>query len=324
LLVEDNKPVLYDEDRRIGEVEFHKANPAVDELLEQEIGTGDKFRDVASVNSEGGMAIAYSNECSLQDLGEDCLFCGLNIRAKDGSANKVFLKSPKQIAAAYTLARKAGTGNHLRISGGFVPERRELEYYLDAVEAIREGAGYNDLYVSTIIGAPNDLSIIHKYKEAGVSVLSNNLEVWDKDIFKAICPGKDKRNGGWRHWVDSLEYAVGVFGKGNIHTTIVAGLEPKQGILDGIEYLASKGIICHFSQFRPIPGTKLEGYRSPEAAWHWDLVVKGADIYRRYGFTTNQLYAGPASGRPTFNVFRINAGEFVDNKLPQWKFPNLD
>jgi len=150
------------------------------------------------------------------------------------------------------------------------------------------------------------------------------LEVWDKDIFKAICPGKEKRNGGWKHWVESLEYAVGVFGKGNVHSTLVAGLAPKQTTLEGIEYLASKGIICHFSQFRPLPGTPLEGYRSPEASWHWDLILKGAEIYRRYGFSTNQLYAGPASGRPTFDVFRINAGEFVGDQLPHWKFPSLD
>lgn len=318
LVVEDNKPVLYDENRRIGEITFHKAHPVSDALLP----TGEKVRDIANVNQQGGIHVMYSNECSLKDQGEDCLFCGFNERAKDGSASKVLLKSPRQVADAYHLARKADVGNHFRITGGFVPERREAEYYLDVADTIRER--YSSFYGVVVIGAPADLSIIHRYKEAGFLNISTNIEVWDKHIFAAMCPGKEKRNGGWQHWLDSLLYSVDVFGKGNVHTNLVGGLEPKDSALEGIEFLASKGIICHFSAFRPEIGTPLEGYRSPEASWHWDLLDKGTDIFRRYGFTALQLYSGPASGPHSGEVFRIKEGDFDGNKLANWKFPSVD
>lgn len=319
LVVEDGKPVLYDETTRIGEISFNKGNP----VSEQTLSTGEKVRDIVNVTALGGLHVTYSTECSLKDLGEDCFFCAVNERAKDGERNPVLLKTPKQVAEAYDIARKAGAANHFRITGGFVPERRELEYYLDVADAIR--AKHSSFYGCAVVGAPADLSVLPKYREAGFANISTNIEVWDKNLFAAICPGKEKRNGGYKHWVESLERSVDVFGKGNVHSTIVGGLEPKESTLEGIEYLASKGVICHFSAFRPEKGTPFFGYRSPEASFHWDILDKGTEIYRRYGFTTLQLQSGPASGPHSAQLFQIKNGEFGDDgRLTQWKFPTLD
>jgi hypothetical protein len=318
LVVENGRPILYNDKNAVGEIRFVNPHPVSQQLL----SSGEKVRDIVNVNVQGGIHVTYSNECSLKDNGEDCLFCAFNERAKDGSYNKVLLKTPRQVAEAYTIARNAGTGNHIRITGGFVPERRELEYYLDVGDAIREN--HDSFYGVAVVGAPADLSILPKYKEAGFDNISTNIEVWDRNLFAAICPGKEKRNGGWQHWVDSLEASVEIFGKGNVHSTIVGGLEPKEITLEGIEYLASKGIVCHFSAFRPEKGTALEGYRSPEASFHWELLDRGTDIYRRYGFTTRQMFSGPASGPHSADVFRIKAGQFEGDYLTQWKFPSID
>jgi hypothetical protein len=318
LKVEGEALVLYDDGKPLGEVGFPETHP----LTEQHLSNGELFRHIANISNEGGISVAYSSECSLKDRGEDCLFCSINERAKDGVLNKVLIKSPKQVAEVYHLARQAGVGNFFRITGGFVPERRELEYYLDVADAIKER--YSSFYGVGIIGAPSDFSVLHKYKEAGFTNISHNLEVWDRNIFALICPGKEKRNGSWQHWVNSLEYAVDVFGKGNVHTNIVGGLAPKESTLEGIEYLASKGIVCHFSVFHPEIGTPLEGYRSPEASWHYDLVDRATDIFRRYGFTTLQMHSGPASGPYHGQVFRIKNGEFEGDTLDQWLYPALD
>jgi biotin synthase-related radical SAM superfamily protein len=249
------------------------------------------------------------------------MFCAVNERAKDGARAQVLVKTPRQVAEAYDLARKAGLGNHFRITGGYVPERRELEYYLDVADAIHEK--YNDFYGVAIIGAPEDLKIVEKYKEAGFKNISHNIEVWDRHLFAALCPGKEKRNGGWQHWVDALEYSVGVFGRGNVHSNIVGGLGPIDSTLEGIEYLASKGIVCHFSVFRPEEGTPLKGYRSPEAEWHFRLVDEATTIFQRYGFNTQQMYSGPASGPHAGEVFRIKQGLFTGDSLDQWSYPAL-
>jgi uncharacterized Fe-S cluster-containing radical SAM superfamily protein len=319
LIVEDDQPVLYDDGRRLGAIKFYQPYSFLDEKL----STGEKFRDIASVTLEGQFGVAYSNECSLQDSGETCLFCSINVRTReDGTRPEPFLKSPKQIAEAYAIARKHGTGNQFKISGGFIPERRELEHYLDVVELIVPQHENN--YIDTVIGAPADLKILDKYKEAGVKVMDLHLEIWDKNIFSALVPGKEKRNGGWQHWVDATEYAVELFGKGFVHSKIVAGLEPKQSVLEGVEYFASKGVVMKVGAFRPQIGTPLEGYQSPTAEWHWDLVQKVAEIWHRYGFTTEHIHAGSHPGRPVSDAYEIKAGSFEGDYLPQWKYPSLD
>ncbi len=318
LKAEDGEAVLYKDSERIGAVEFNRHHPA----SEQRLSTGEKVRDIVNVTQFGGLHVMYSNECSLKDLGEDCLYCAFNERAKDGERYKVLLKTPKQVAEAYDIARQAGTANHFRITGGFVPERRELEYYLDVADAIHDK--YDSFYGCAVIGAPADLNVLPKYKEAGYSTVSTNIEVWDKNIFAAMCPGKEKRNGGWQHWVDTLLASVEVFGRGNVHSTIVGGLEPVESTLAGIEFLASRGVVCHFSSFRPEKGTPLAGYRSPEASWHWDLMDRATDIYQRHGFTTLQMHNGNAAGPHSAQVHQIKSGEFVGDKLLPWKFPAID
>lgn len=317
LVVEDGTPVLYDEERRVGPIRFIVA-PI---LSQRKLSGGETFRSIGNLNPEGGFSVAYSSECSLKDKGEDCWFCAVNERSKDPACNKVLIKSARQVAEAYDLARREGLGNHFRITGGYIPERRELEYYLDVAEAIREK--HEDFYGVAIIGAPDDIAIVEKYKEAGFKNISHNIEVWNRHLFSAICPGKEKRNGGWQHWVDALEHSVEVFGWGNVHSNLVGGLEPLDSALEGIEYLASKGVVVHFSVFRPEVGTPLEGYRSPEAEWHYRLVDKATTIFRRYGFNTLQMYSGPASGPHAGEVFRIKEGLFEGETLTQWKYPAL-
>ncbi len=319
IVVEENEAVLYNDNTRIGVITFPEAlNP----VLNTKLSNGENFRSVMGLTKHGGVNVGYSKECSLKDLGEDCLFCKINIGDGKYGDRKNLILNPKIVAEAYDLARKSGVGNHFRISGGFVPERRELEYYIDVAEEIKKT--YDDFYGAAIIGAPNDLSVLAKYKEAGYSRISHNIEVWDKNLFAHICPGKDKRNGGWQHWIDSLEAAVEIFGRGKVHAHLVGGLEPKSSLLEGVEYLASKGIVGTFSRFHPETGTPLEGYRSPNADFHWEVVDKATDIFIRYGFTMDELAGGPGSGFQGSDVYLIKTGHFNGDKLIPWKYKELE
>ncbi len=319
LVIEDGIPVLYDEKNPIGEISFSDKdnNP----LLDAKLSDGQPFKSVMSLNEEGGgVSVGYSKECSLKETGEDCLFCTINVGEGKYTDRTSPILTPKLVAEAYDLARKAGYANHFKISGGFIPERREVEQYVDVIEEIRKK--YPDAYACAVIGAPADLSVLEKYKEAGYSYISTNLEVWHPDSFRLIVPGKEKRNGGRQHWIRSLEATAEIFGKGHAHSSIIGGLEPKSYTLEGIEYLASKGVIAQLNRFRPISETPLEGYRSPTADFHWELADKTTDIYIRYGFTLTEL-TGKHSHTLTQDLFRIKTGDFEGGKLTPFKYPLL-
>lgn len=284
------------------------------DYYELKTSDGMAMHNVASYRREGTLFVAYSNECFLKEKGQDCQFCNINA-TKDtyGKSEGIDWKYPKQIGETAAAAYQQGA-RHITISGGFVPERREVDYYFDVAEAIREHTGLEDFNGTAVIGAPLDLSVIDRYKEVGYRTIAMNIEVWDKDIYKAICPGKDVYCGGWDHWVKALEYAVDVFGYGRVRSNIVGGLDSKQSTLEGVEYLASKGVVCFVGPWCPNPGSLLEGHRSPEPEWHFDMAKKVAAIFKRAGFTLEQLY--DCSANPTLmchDIYKIEAGIFPLN-----------
>jgi hypothetical protein len=291
----------------------HKGNEVTKiDFIERPRYYGLKTSDGTDMNTvavnylDGHAFVAYSNECFLKDKGQDCLFCNINA-TKDNYGEKqgINWKYPRQIGETIAEAYKEGF-KHLTISGGFIPERREVDYYLDVAESIKEYTGLDDFNGTACIGAPRDLTVIEKYKDVGFSTLATNLEVWDRNFFKAYCPGKEEHCGGRDHWIKSIEYAVKVFGFGKVRSFLVGGLETKQTTLEGIEYLASRGVVVLTSPWCPNPGSALEGHRSPGWEWHMDVAFKNAAILRKYGLTFDHLYnATAASNYPVHDIYRI-------------------
>ena len=113
----------------------------------------------------------------------------------------------------------------------------------------------------------------------------------------------------------ALEHAAKVFGYGKVRSNIVAGIEPKNSTLEGVEYLASKGVICLAGAWCPNPGSALEGHRTPEPEWHLDMAYKVYNIFKKSGFTYEQLY--DCNAEPTtlcHDLYKIN-----DELLPIFK-----
>jgi hypothetical protein len=285
---------------------------------------GTSMRTVAVHNTDGVVFVAYSNECSLQATSKDCLFCNINAtKASFGEAQGVKWKYPKQIGETVAAAYKEGN-RHVTISGGFVPERREVDYYLDVAEAIQTHTGLEDFNGTACIGAPKDLSVINKYKEAGFRTLAINIEVWNEHFFKAYCPGKDKECGGQKHWIDALEYAVDVFGRGRVRSNMVGGLEPKEYTLEGIEYLTSKGILAIAPGWNPNPGSALEGHRGPVPEWHVDLAKKTYAIYKKQGYTWDEIYdANAAPLTLVHDIYRIEEARLPVFGNAAFKVPEI-
>lgn len=288
---------LVSKEQSLGEVKFHP-RPA---FYDSATSDGTPMNTVAvyrpdHLPTSGHLFVVYSNECSYKEKGEDCLFCNINF-TKDTYAEKegIFWKTPRQIAETVAAAHKEGLLNHLTVTGGVIAERRELEYYLDVAEEIRAKTGLDDFNGTATVAAPVDLTNIDRLKEAGYRTIAMNIEVWDENIYRTICPGKANGSAGWSHWVRALEYAVKVFGHGRVRSNIVAGLEPKKKTVEGLEYLASKGIVGTFTVWCPNPGSGLEGHRPPKASWYVDLAEELVSIWRKNGFSYAQIYDAHAS-----------------------------
>ncbi len=292
LALDGERFVLAEGDHELFEVGFHP-RPAFYDLKTSD---GKAMQTIAIASPDGHIFIVYSNECSYKDRGEDCLFCNIN-HTKNVFHDKygVGWKTPGQIAETVAAARSEGLFRHLTVTGGVIPERRELDYYLDVAEAIREKTGLDQFNGTATVAAPLDLGNLDRFKEAGFRTTAMNLEIWDKRIYEVICPGKARSSGGWDHWVRALEHAVRVFGHGRVRSNFVAGIEPKARTLEGLEVLAEKGVVSTFTVWCPNPGSELRGHRAPEPGWYLDLAEKLVTIWKKHGITYDHVYDSNAS-----------------------------
>lgn len=251
---------------------------------------GKDMSRIVQARSKGRLSITYSNECALLDKGMDCLFCNINdTKRRFGELDHIEWKNPQEIGETVAEGYREGYRG-FNLTGGFIPERREVKYYLDVIEAVKEHTGIEDVHGMACVGAPSDLSVIEKYKEAGYQHIATNIEIWDENIFKAICPGKEQLCGGRQNWINVLKKEVEVFGKGNVRSCLVAGIEPKESLMEGVEYLASLGVIACPNIWKPCIGSALEGHRSPITEWHEEVVERTYQIYKKYGFNLEQFY----------------------------------
>jgi hypothetical protein len=244
---------------------------------------GKPMREIGMLLTDGCVEVWYSNECAFKERNEECMFCGINTRPQD-----TFLKTSRQLAEVAKAAFDEGVARRVDFTGGVIAERREIEYYCDAIEAIRDALGGREIISSACVAAPRDFTNISRLKEAGFTNITINMEIWDENIFKTICPGKERTVGRDR-WVEALSYASDVFGFGHIRCNFVTGIEPKHKTLEGIERLAAIGVVGNPNLFSPAPGTPLEGTRCPTPEWNMDLQQKAYAVMRKHGLTFEQV-----------------------------------
>jgi len=270
----------------VTELSFHK-RPA---YYSRTTSDGKPMSYIGELYRKRALFVAYSNECSYKDAGEDCAFCNIN-HTKDlyGERKGIFWKTPKQIGEVAAAVYAADEADHVTISGGVIPERRELDYYLDIAEAIQEHTGLQDFNGTAVVAAPLDLRHLNRFHEAGYRTTAMNIELWDKGFYETICPGKARGSGGWDHWLAALKYAVTVFGHGRVRSNIVAGIEPKRRTVEGLHHLADHGIVGTFTIWCPNPGSELEEHRAPRTSWYLDLAHQTTAIWKKAGFTFQQV-----------------------------------
>lgn len=253
---------------------------------------GKDMSRIVQAGAHGRLFISYSNECSFLEKGRDCLFCNINdTKRRFGKVDNIEWKNPNQIGETIAEAYREGYEG-FNLTGGYVPERREVEYYIDVIEAVKDHTDLPDdrIHGMACVGAPSDFSFIEKYKEAGYQHIACNMEVWDKNLFNYYCPGKVDIGGDHDRWLDVLKHEVEVFGRGNVRSNFVGGLESKDSLLEGIEELAELGVIGVATTWKPCIGSALEGHRSPETEWHQNLQAKIYQILKKNGYTLSDLY----------------------------------
>jgi len=234
-------------------------------------------------------AVAIDNDCYFWgdhggEEGTHCKYCVIGL-------NKANTEQPHktigEVIEVYREALKEKYCRHISINAGvYGPPGRGHQIHADYVRGIKENFDGMGSWVRVCPAPPSDESYIDMVLEAGADHLGYCYEIYDPDIYAKLCPGKFKyidKGVAHQHYDRMLKYAVKMIGRGNIHSNLIAGLEPKESTAKGMDHLAEMGVVPRVIVFKPLKGSLLQDWSPPTRA---DLVY----IYNKFKEIVEEKY----------------------------------
>lgn len=237
------------------------------------------------------LAIAIDNRCWFWGFYRDdelvnykekqCKFCGIGLSMK---RDELYRKSNEDILEVVAAAVEGGDVKHVGINAGtMAPPGRGHEEYAELVATIKRRY---DVWVRLSICPPEEEKYIDILYDAGADQIGYDIEVWDPERYKYICPGKlDEVDRGipHQHFLKMLAYAAKRGGPNKAYSILVTGLESRETTVQGIEELCKIGVVPRMGVFRPIPGTHLEMHPTPSEGYLVYIYRKLRELTMQYG-----------------------------------------
>jgi hypothetical protein len=280
---------LYENEHLICQLSFEPRHPWSDTL------TSDKtpFKAIG-LSQHGDMLVlnpAPGCEYFVSPLGHEkknlsCQFClyGLPDQRMKSLGQKLYeahLPEQQLNRICEACAHEHTHAKHLYlVSGSMVDMAAEGERFVQLAKALHQQGLHERYYIACGSGAV-PMGAMRQMKDYGVRGACFNLEVWDEQQFKRVCPGKDHFVGRKR-WIQSLEEAVEVFGRGHVMSAFVGGAElegegafsdPQEALVSnliGARYLLERGIQPIYSLHWKMTGKT----RGMEPIYSLDLFLK--------------------------------------------------
>ena len=252
--------------------------------------------------------------------GEGCKFCVMAANFKAGRKEPL-LSLDDILETAAEAVKEPGGYQSVFLTGGSILSGAELlddelEMYLDILKGIGQLFG-GRRFPSQLISTAFSLRQLERLRhETGLMTWTADIEVFGPELFAWLCPGKSKAIG-YDEWLDRLAAAVGVFGRGNVNTGLVAGVElaapmgPKSEdealahALAEAEKLMERGVWVVGCVWRVLKGSVLKGCRPASLEYHVRL-ARGLDSLRRkHGFLADQDNYRRCGNHPDTDLARI-------------------
>lgn len=242
--------------------------------------SGEAMKKVASMRGDCGLRVCYDNHCAYFSRDEQCKFCNI-VPARQRNRNHVV--TVKAADDILDVVKEAIFGrpvcSHLAMTAGAASDDGlgNLPAILEGLQPLIEESYFP---IVTAITATQNRAETEYLCRTGISSVAFNIEIWDEELFNEICPGKSRRIGRSR-WIEALKEARDLLKPGRTLSSFVVGLEPRESLLQGVEFLSSEGIWPIMSPFIPMVETAFEGCKAPDADWIWDVHERATEIIQR-------------------------------------------
>lgn len=255
ILVKEGEPFIFDKNRCVTKVKFSK-RPA---FYNKYTSDGALMKNIGSIYGLNALVFFTLNHCEFWDKGLQCKFCSI-VPTREMFRKTEIQKDIDQVVEVALEATNEGNVDFINFIGGsFLDHNLEIQRHIRFIKAVKNALNVPEINGFLITIPPDNLKMIDKIYESGIKGVKFNLEIYTPHLFKQLCPGKALF--GREKFIKALEYAVKVFGEGNVYSNLIVGLEDKESLLEGAKYLASMGVVPEGNTFHPDKGTSL-AYRS--------------------------------------------------------------
>jgi len=268
--------------RHLGTGAQHRVDfPTTPDFYRATTVSGSPVTAIATLYGGGSIGIFAYGNCALVDMSAACQYCSIapNRRRQTSFQHAI---SPRQVEEALdvALADESYSPLQVMLNGGNLHDLdRSFAYYVRLATAARSAIDRSgrDVELHLIAYPPSDLSLLSPLADLDVS-LAMNTEVWDLELYRTYCPGKEKL-GGRRHLLRGLTSAVEQLGPGSVFSIFVGGLEPMGSLVAGLTAIAELGVVPIVNVFHADPETPLAHHPEPTPD---EILTMGQGLQRLY------------------------------------------
>lgn len=206
--------------------------------------TGVQFSRIASVHGSYTV-ITPSPRCEFFSQGVECRYCAGNFDVT-GTDETVFSVDEVLETVESVLRERASEIIYLSIGFSQGPDGG-IGFLHPYIKAIKK---HFNVLVAVEALPPKDNRWIDETYAMGADSVLYNLEIYDKELFEIICPGRAELIG-WKRYMEALSYAAGVFPNGTVASHLIVGLEPPGSTCKGIDALVKMGVVPILPVIRP-------------------------------------------------------------------------
>lgn len=314
--VVDGKTVLVDDGEVIEEVIYWEKPDFVDKFT----SSGKPMWQIVGARPQR-FDIFPNKNCHFWDKpGNGCKYCNLcaNYHKNKGPEHLDIQDISETVAEAL---KEKGRYVSVVVTGGSVLSGKELfddelEYYIKVINAVGEHFTTKKFPCQLNGSAFNERQLERLYKETGITYYTTDLEVFNEEKFNWICPGKAEFVG-FSEWKNRLYKAVDIFGKGNVNTGIVSGVElakpngfktEEEAIkadIEQAEELASHGVGIKHDVWRTAPGSIFFNQSTPSLDYYVTITEEFDKIMRKYNISTDMDSYRRCGNHPNTDLGRI-------------------
>lgn len=316
----DGKLFLTDKGQPVEEVEYwYKPN-----YYNQFTTSGTPMWQVASARPQR-LDIDPNSHCHFWEHGGACKFCNINFNSGTSKKERdmaIMLKAQDIYETVGEALKQKGTVTNLKMSSGSILSGAEVlddevDMYIEMLQAA--GANFKTRkFPSTIVASAfSEKQLARLYEQTGLMTYTSDIEVLNEEKFAWICPGKNSLIG-YQEWKRRIIAAVDIFGRGNVSTGTVGGIETAQPngfpneeetlkhVLEEAEDFVRHGVSVVHCVWVPLPGSAFADQHTPSLEYYVRLATGLQNLRRTYQLSIDMDNYRKCGNHPDTDLDRVH------------------